>query len=141
MGEIYTANSYRQWCSIMFEPITIAAAAIPLLTDGGKALIDIIKARFAPDELRPTSVADAVQLADVKIRLFQAMNAPGGESYPWVEAIIKLQRPLVVAVIMAIWAQANLSGGDTAAADNAASAVGFYLFADRTLFYTRKAAK
>lgn len=122
----------------MFDPITLLTASIPLLTEGGKALIDIAKNKFAPDAIRPTNVAELIQMQQSQIQLYTAMNSIGGQSYEWVEAIIKLQRPLVVAVIMAIWAYQHTIGGDTASADNAAAAVGFYLFADRTLFYTRK---
>lgn len=125
----------------MFDPISLLTAGIPLLTAGGQAVIDIVKNKYAPDAIRPSNVGEAVQLQESQIKLYTAMNSIGGQSYQWVEAIIKLQRPLVVVVIMAIWAQQHMTGADTTAVDNAAAAVGFYLFADRTLFYTRKAAK
>lgn len=121
------------------DPITILAAFIPLLGDLGKQLINRY---ITPDTIKPSSVAEYVQLRDADIRFFQAMNSDSStDVYPWVNSIVKLQRPFVAAIVLGIWAyvHAYMPGTDTTTIDNFASAVGFYLFGDRTLFYIRKA--
>jgi hypothetical protein len=123
----------------MFDPATLLAAGVPILSHLGGAVVDIVKNRFAPDEIKPTNVEEFVQISDQRLKLFQSMNNVGGTSYPWVEAIIKLQRPLVVFIVSVTWGYMHaMNYADTAAIDNAAGIVGSYLFADRTLFYARK---
>ena len=125
----------------MFDPATLLAAGVPLVSHLGGAVIDIVKNHFAPDEVKPSNVDEYVQLSNAKIALFKAMNDVGGTSYPWVEAIIKLQRPLVVSVIILVWGWMHLTTAstvDTGSIDNAAGIVGSFLFADRSLFYARK---
>lgn len=125
------------------DPLTILAALGPLAVDLGKSLI----ARFiAPDVFKPANVGEYLQMRSQDLAMFQAMNASGGSaSYPWVEAIVRLQRPAVGAVVLATWAYVTLDPaiavGTREAVNNFAGAVGFYLFGDRTLFYSRKAAK
>lgn len=128
----------------MFDPLTLIAAAVPLISHAGGALIDIVKNKYAPDEIKPSNVTEYVQLSDQRLKMFQAMNNVGGESYPWVEAIIKLQRPLVVACVILAWSYIHMTGpetADTSAIDNAAGIIGSYLFADRTLFYSQRKGK
>ena len=120
------------------DPITILAALGPLIIDGGKALI---QKYFAPDEFKPTSIDQYVQMRQIDLDMFKAMNDAGGtnQSYLWVEAIVRLMRPVAAIIVMVTWAWSSLSGNATPAIDNFASAIGFYLFGDRTLFYSRKA--
>jgi hypothetical protein len=123
----------------MFDPLTLLAAIAPMASHAGGALIDIVKNKYAPDEIKPTNVDEFIQISDQRLKLFQSMNNVGGVSYPWVEAIIKLQRPLVVAIVSITWGYMHgMNYPDTAAIDNAAGIIGSYLFADRTLFYARK---
>jgi hypothetical protein len=120
------------------DPITILAALGPLALDLGKSLI----ARFiAPEEFKPSTIEQYAQMRQLDLDMFKAMNEAGGnnQSYPWVEAIIRLQRPTVVAVVLLTWAYLMLIGHSSDAVNNFASAIGFYLFGDRTLFYARKA--
>lgn len=120
------------------DPITILAALGPLALDLGKSLI----ARFiAPEEFKPSTIEQYAQMRQLDLDMFKAMNEAGGnnQSYPWVEAIIRLQRPTVVAVVLLTWAYLMLIGQSSDAVNNFASAIGFYLFGDRTLFYARKA--
>ncbi len=120
------------------DPITALAAFAPLVVEGGKALIS----RFlAPAEMKPATVEQYVAMRRVDVDLFQAINGAGGagESYRWVEAVVRLQRPIVAAAVMATWAYSYIGGTPSPALDNAAGAVGFYLFGDRTLFYARRA--
>lgn len=120
------------------DPITILAALGPLAIDAGKALI---QKYFASDEFKPTSIEQYVQMRQIDLDMFKAMNDAGGtnQSYLWVEAIVRLMRPVAAIIVMVTWAWSSLSGNATPAIDNFASAIGFYLFGDRTLFYSRKA--
>jgi hypothetical protein len=47
-------------------------------------------------------------------------------------------RPGVATVVLGTWSYMMMTGQDSAAVNNFASAVGFYLFGDRTLFYAQK---
>jgi hypothetical protein len=122
------------------DPITVLAMLGPLAVDLGKSLIG----RFINgDGFKPASIADWLAMRQSDVDLFKAMNEAGGGSggYPWVDAVVRLQRPFVAAVALGVWGwqETTLPGGATAAAANFAAAVGFYLFGDRTLFYARKA--
>lgn len=119
------------------DPLTILAAFGPLAVDLGKSLI----ARFvAPDQFKPATIDQYVQMKQVDLDMFKAMNEAGGTnpSYPWVEAIVRLMRPAVGLIVLGTWCYMEVSHQPSAAVSNFASAVGFYLFGDRTLFYASK---
>lgn len=121
----------------MFDPVTILAALGPLAVDLGKSLIN----RFiAPDVFKPATIDDYTKMRSLDLEMFKAMNEAGGAnpSYPWVEAIVRMQRPFVAAVVLATWAGMTVAGQSSESVNNFAAAIGFYLFGDRTLFYTRK---
>jgi len=120
------------------DPITILAALGPVAVDLGKSLIN----RFiAPDTFKPATIEQYVQMKQVDLEMFKAINEAGGSnpSYPWVEAIVRLMRPAVGLIVLGTWAYMKLSGQENNSVDNFASCVGFYLFGDRTLFYANKA--
>ena len=123
------------------DPFTILAALMPFAVDLGKSLISRY---IAPDVFKPANVTEWVTMQELQLKLFTVMNNAGGAnpSYPWVEAIVRLQRPAVAAITLLTWAWAHTSGGlaDTGSIDNFAGAVGFYLFGDRTLFYVKAKA-
>lgn len=122
------------------DPITILAAFGPLAVDVGKALIG----RFInKGEFTPATIADYAQMRQLDLDMFKSMNEAGGSnpSYPWVEAIVRLQRPAVAAIVLITWMWTVASNQPSDAVNNFAAAVGFYLFGDRTLFYARKAGK
>lgn len=122
------------------DPITILAALGPLAVDLGKSLIS----RFiAPSEMKPANVDEYVKMRQLDMDMFKVMNEAGGagSTYPWVEAIIRLQRPTVAAIVLLTWAYMTVAGLRSEPVDNFASAIGFYLFGDRTLFYSRKLTK
>ena len=81
-------------------------------------------------------------MKQVDLEMFKAMNDAGGTnpSYPWVEAIVRLMRPTVTVIVLGTWAYMEITGDSTPSVANFASAVGFYLFGDRTLFYAQKKA-
>jgi hypothetical protein len=119
------------------DPLTILAALGPLAVDLGKSLIS----RFiAPDQFKPSTIEQYVAMKQVDLDMFKAMNEAGGSnpSYPWVEAIVRLMRPAVGLIVLGTWSYMELSGQSSSAVSNFASAVGFYLFGDRTLFYANK---
>lgn len=119
------------------DPLTILAAFGPLAVDLGKSLI----ARFvAPDQFKPATIEQYVQMKQVDLDMFKAMNEAGGTnpSYPWVEAIVRLMRPAVGLIVLGTWCYMEVTHQPSAAVSNFASAVGFYLFGDRTLFYSSK---
>jgi hypothetical protein len=47
-------------------------------------------------------------------------------------------RPGVALIVLTTWATLKLNGQSSESVDNFAAAVGFYLFGDRTLFYSKK---
>ena len=117
--------------------MTILAAFGPLAVDLGKSLIG----RFIQtDVYKPINIDEYAKMKQVDIDLFKAMNEAGGAnpSYPWVEAIVRLMRPGVALIVLGTWATLKLNNQPSDAVDNFAAAVGFYLFGDRTLFYSRK---
>ena len=119
------------------DPLTILAAFGPLVIDLGKSLI----AKFvSPDNFKPATIEQYVQMKELDLNLFKAMNDAGGTntSYLWVEAAVRLMRPVAAALVISTWAVNSLSGIADPAVDNFAAAVGFYLFGDRTLFYAKK---
>jgi hypothetical protein len=120
------------------EPFTILAALAPLALDLGKSLIG----KFIGSDFKPANVQDWMAMQSADIERFKALNEAGGAnpSYPWVEAVIRLQRPVVGAVVLGTWAYTRLAGAPNEAVDNFAAAIGFYLFGDRTLFHIRSKA-
>lgn len=119
------------------DPITILSALGPLAVDLGKSLIN----RFvASDVFKPANIDEYVKVKQTDLEMFKAMNEAGGSnpSYPWVEAVVRLMRPAVGVIVLGTWAYLKLTNQPSDSVDNFASCVGFYLFGDRTLFYSRK---
>lgn len=121
----------------MFDPLSVAAIFGPLAVEAGKALINKY---IALGEFKPATIDQYVQMREIDLRMFEAMNNAGGSnaSYPWVDAVVRLMRPTVAAIVLGTWAYSKLMGTPSEAIDNFAAAIGFYLFGDRTLFYARK---
>lgn len=120
------------------DPFVILATLGPLAVDLGKALIGKIQGA----DFKPANAADWIAMQRLDIERFAAINNAAGSnpSYPWVEAIIRLQRPAVAAGVLAVWAFDRLGTAPTGAVDNFAGAIGFYLFGERTLFHAKAAA-
>ena len=118
------------------DPFTLLAAFAPLAVDLGMSLI----AKFvAPEQFKPATIEQYTQIKQLDIDMFKALNEAGGSnpSYLWVEAIIRLQRPLVVAIALGAWAYTHVAGIPSPEVDNFAAIVGFFLFGDRTMFYAK----
>jgi len=119
------------------DPLTILAALGPLAVDLGKSLIG----RFIQtDNYKPVNVDEYVKMRQLDLDMFKAMNDAGGTnpSYPWVEAAVRLMRPCIALLVIGTWAYLQATGQATESLDSFAAAIGFYLFADRTLFHLRK---
>lgn len=122
------------------DPITLLAAFGPLVVDLGKSLIG----KFVNNgEFKPSTIDDYIKVKQFDLDMFRTMNEAGGtnSSYPWVEAIIRLQRPAVACVALLAWMYTVVTNQPNEGVNNFAAAVGFYLFGDRTLFYSRKLGK
>jgi len=118
------------------DPITLLAAFAPLAVDLGKSLI----AKFvAPENFKPATIEQYVEVKKIDLDMFKALNEAGGSnpSYLWVEAIVRLQRPLVVAIALGAWAYTHVTGTPSPEVDNFAAIVGFYLFGDRTTLHPK----
>lgn len=118
------------------DPFTLLAAFAPLAVDLGKSLI----AKFvAPENFKPATIEQYVEVKKIDLEMFKALNEAGGSnpSYLWVEAIVRLQRPLVVAIALGTWLWTHTYGTPSVEVDNFAAIVGFYLFGDRTMFYAK----
>lgn len=121
----------------IIDPITLLAGLGPIVTDLGKSLIN----RFiAPDQFKPATIDQYVQMKNVDLQMFKAINDAGGgnPSYPWVEAVIRLMRPIIGIIVLLVWSYTKLTNNSSDSVDNFAGAIGFYLFAERSLFYARK---
>ena len=125
------------------DPITLIGLVAPLFIKGGSALIS----RFiAPKEFRPSTIDEWEKMQRLDMDKFKTMNEAGGTNptYAWVEAVVRLQRPFVVALTLIVWALSHLapmiglelSASFTGAVDNATAAVCFYLFGERTMLGT-----
>lgn len=122
------------------DPITLLAALGPLAVDLGKSLIN----RFVvSDVVKPANVDDYIKMRQFDLDMFKAMNEAGGSnsSYPWVEAVVRLQRPVIAALALTTWAYTKTAGTPSDSVDNFVATIGFYLFADRTLFYAKNKLK
>lgn len=110
----------------MFDPLTLLATFAPVVVRAGNALVQ----RFiAPDAVKPTSVAEVVQLQQLELERFRVLQDAdkGGATYQWVEAVRKLQRPAVVIGL----GVAFLVSPDSQNLANMFSVVTFYLFGER----------
>jgi hypothetical protein len=119
------------------DPITILSAFAPVAVDLGKSLINKF---IAPDQFKPATIEQYVKMKQIDLDFFKVMNEAGGgnPSYPWVEAVIRLMRPAIGLLVLSTWAIMHLQGIATHEVDNFASAVGFYLFGERSLMHIKK---
>lgn len=120
----------------MFDPVTMFAALGPSIIKGVDAAI---QRYIVPDKIKPASVADAVALGTVendKLRILTEADS-AGVTYMWVEAIRKLQRPVVVIATLA----AFIAHPENAAFAEVFQVIGWWLFGERFMLSTRGIAK
>jgi len=111
---------------MMFDPLSIFAVFAPAAVKAVEALTQ----RFiAPNAVKPTSVADLVTLQNLELERFRVLQDTdkGGTTYQWVEAVRKLQRPVVVAATLG----AFLITPDNQVVVDLFAVVMFYLFGER----------
>jgi hypothetical protein len=114
---------------------TILPALLPAAADGIRGII----AKFTGGAgANPQTVEEYIKLQDANNKRLELLaNLEGqGETYKWVEAIRKLQRPVVVFTTLATWVVVFLNPQtyDDFTRDvvqASASSVWFYLFGER----------
>ena len=117
------------------EPITLLTLFAPALVDAAKAAIN----RFiTPDTFKPANMAEVIQLQTLELEKFKAMNDASGAD-AWVQNIIKLQRPVIAAVALTVWAYSEITHTPNTDAQTLAQCVFFYLFGERTMLKTGRA--
>lgn len=119
---------------------TLVPALVPALADGLKSVVG----KFTGGA-KPLTIAEQVQLMQAENeRLDMLSKLEGsGTTYPLVEAIRKLQRPFVVAVVILVWAcyflgLTEVSEASAVILSDVSSSVMFYLFGSRTWEYINK---
>ena len=92
-----------------------------------------------PDKIKPATVAEAATLAGIEIERLRIATAAdsAGETYKWVEALRKLQRPVVV--YAALFSFLMQPDNQTVAA--IFQVVMWYLFGERLLLKTPQVTK
>lgn len=118
------------------DPITMLTAFAPVVVDLGKSLINKF---LGQADFKPATIEQYVTMKNIDLDFFKTMNAVGGDtSYPWVEAVVRLMRPTIGILVLLTWAYTVTLGVPSDSVNNFASAVGFYLFGERSLFYVKK---
>lgn len=121
------------------DPITIAAALLPALTDGAK----MIFGKFFGDA-NPKNVDDVIKLRTSDVQRLEALAKLDavGDVHKWVNDVRAMQRPVAVVLVIAAWVWSvttNAPGPVQELTANLASCVIFYLFGDRTYMSLKKA--
>jgi hypothetical protein len=128
----------------MIDPVTLIALFGPLIKSGGQALIN----KFAKGEqYKPANLDDAIKLMaaeteQLKVRISAADTTDA--SYPWVAALVKLQRPVIVYGTITGFMILTLFSLGTPEAQKVladlSSMVIFWLFGERTMMHQSKQA-
>ena len=123
------------------DPITILAGLGPVAVDLVKSLIG----RFLPtQEYKPASIAEWVQMQQLELEKFKAMQDSGGDTgVPWANVLLRLQKPAYASLIVLVWAYQEyaLPGGANDSVVQFAQAIGFWLFGERVVMKARAVAK
>ena len=120
------------------DPITILTALLPAGIDIVKGLGKAVARRIEPKDPTPHNFEEAVKMKELDIQQLKTIAEldSGGDTYPWVEAIRKLQRPFVVASVFMVFLF-NVDMINPTFMENLTSSVLFYLFGDRTYSYVK----
>jgi hypothetical protein len=125
--------------AIMIDPLSILAVFGPLAVKLGESVISKF---ISPDTFKPSTIEDYIKMKELDIKNFEVLNNAGGTNptYPWVDAVVKLMRPAIATAVIGTWSVCKFVPGINCGpeVDNFAAAIGFYLFGDRTLFYSSK---
>ena len=115
-------------------------ALLPALGDGVRGLFNKLTGNSGS---KPANVAEVIQLMEADTARLRAIAdmEKGGETYMWVEAVRKMQRPVAVGVIISAYVAAALFSDNQQMIDGLsiyAQMVTFYLFGDRSYAYLKK---
>lgn len=119
---------------------TVFTSLLPVAVDGIKTLIG----RKTGDKPAVLTADDYAKVTDVDVRKLQALaelDKPQGSSYPWVEAVRSLQRPVVVSLVMVSWLYGvifPMPPDKFLLVSQLASSVFFFLFGERVSFYVQQ---
>jgi hypothetical protein len=121
----------------MIDPLTLLTLFGPLVKDIGSGLTK----KFIGDKAgKPANVDEAIKLMEAETKQLEARSKVGdaeGPTYPWVIAVIKLQRPLIVYLtLLSFLAMSIFDLGSLETQDNVALMVAVvvgWLFGERTL--------
>lgn len=114
---------------------TALASLLPVAVDLGKSAIN----RFIDyGDFKSNTVEEYIQIRKLELEFYRELNKPGRSSYKWVEAVLRLLRPVVVLVVLLLWCYMTTKGTDNETLNDFTSSIMFYLFGDRTLFYTKR---
>ena len=124
---------------------TVLPALLPAVGDGIRGLI----ARFTGGAgANPQNIEEVLKLKDAENKRLELISQleGQGQTYEWVEAIRKLQRPVVVFATLGVWIIVFLNPTmyDDFTRDvvqMSASSVWFYLFGERGYMALKTAAK
>ena len=121
----------------MIDPITLIALVGPLIKSGGQALINKLA---GGEQYKPANVDDAIKLMQAETEALKARVSVADTneaSYPWVAAMVKLQRPVIVYgsitgyMIMSLWGLGTPESSKMVG--ELATIVIFWLFGERTM--------
>jgi len=118
----------------------VLPSLIPVAVDGIRGLINKLTGGAGA---KPSNPDDVVKLMEAETKRLQALAAleGNGQTYKWVEAVRKLQRPFYGLASLALYMWAIGSQADPAVTTEISQWVqmfGFYLFGDRTYMYLKK---
>lgn len=119
----------------MIDPMTLIALFGPAIKDGFSAVVK----KFTGDAgSKPANVGEFIQLQEAETKQLEARAKIGdteGDTYKWVVAVIKLQRPTITYLTMLTFLlMAMLDVGDTQDREtvaNMGAVIIFWLFGER----------
>lgn len=121
----------------MIDPLTLITFFGPLVKDVGQG---ITKKLLGDKAAKPANVGEVVQLMEAETKQLEARAKIGdteGETYPWVIAAVKLQRPIIVYLTLLCFLLMSVFGlGDQQSRDTVgqlSAIVIMWLFGERSL--------
>ncbi len=118
----------------------VLPSLIPVAVDGVRAVVNRFSKGAAAKPSNPDEVVKLMQAETDRLKALAEIDA-GGETYAWVEAVRKLQRPVYGLVALTAYIVAISTDAEpnvTMQIGEWAQMFGFYLFGDRTYMYLRK---
>jgi hypothetical protein len=113
----------------------LLSAFAPVAVEAAKAGVNRY---ITPDTFKPANIEDFAKMQALEIQRFQIMNDSAGAPQ-WVQAVIKMQRPIVAACCLSTWVYLKVTHVQDSDVQTMAQCVFFYLFGERTLLKTGKA--